>query len=167
MRGRYFNAEVSAWTQTDWGEPTLFNLGGGGELYLLTPSLRECQGAFRQWPLTFYWFHHMLRRTGNWLLTNCVSAANRMVTNQNGGGVGANDAAWQEDNSVLWQYWRVALLYIITHCWQCFTLKSNYKCSVKIAWQEEAIYFFPLTENKHRLKANKGMKCTSLLRKVC
>lgn len=88
-------------------------LEGGGELYLLTPSLRECQGAFRQWPLTFYWFHHMLRRTGNWLLTNCVSAANRMVTNQNGGGVGANDAAWQEDNSVLWQYWRVALLYII------------------------------------------------------
>lgn len=30
MRGRYFNAEVSAWTETDWGEPTLFNLGGGG-----------------------------------------------------------------------------------------------------------------------------------------
>lgn len=82
MRGYYFSAELSAWTETGWsgGELTWFTLGRG--LHLLTPSLREYWKAFRQWLLTFHWFYHMSLGMENWSLTNCISAANNQIRKQ-------------------------------------------------------------------------------------
>lgn len=74
--------------------------------HLLTLSLREYKEAFRRWPLTFHWFHHMSLGTENWLFTNYISAGNRM-----------DRCAWQKSRITLYLN-RVngRLLREITHC---------------------------------------------------
>lgn len=54
------------------------------------------QKAFRQWPSTFHWFHRMSLGTLNWLLPNCLSAAQRMDSNHN--------VVWRK--RVKWQIWQ-------------------------------------------------------------
>lgn len=74
MRGYYFSAELSAWTETDWLGGKLPRFSPGRGLHLLTPRLRQSQGALGHCLLTFHWFHNMLPGTRNWSLTNCFSS---------------------------------------------------------------------------------------------
>lgn len=104
-------------------------------LHLLTPSLRECREAFRRWPLTFHWFHHMSLGTENWLLTNYISAAGWIEIRMQCGGKKAmklrDKRAYKMQDRV--NGWNNKLL---------TEPKINDKCSINTAWQEEWTVFF-------------------------